>query len=81
MPQANRDSCSLAYVIEQRRHGDIASGSDKVDYQTQPAVNEKDDSSRQHGEEIKHTVILALRRGDVSIRSIISGFPRAKATT
>jgi hypothetical protein len=55
MPQAKRDSCSLAYVIEQSRHSDIASGSDKVDYQTQPAVNEKDDSSRQYCDQIKDT--------------------------
>jgi hypothetical protein len=55
MPRVTRDSCSLAYVIEQSRHSDIASGSDKVDYQTQPAVNEKDDSSRQYCDQIKDT--------------------------
>jgi len=55
MPRATRDSCSLAYVIEQSGHSDIASSSDKVDYQTQPAVNEKDDSSRQYCDQIKDT--------------------------
>jgi hypothetical protein len=41
--------------LEERRHSDIATGRDEVDYQTHPAVNEKHDAAHQYGDQIKDT--------------------------
>jgi len=56
-------ACSHRQVIEESGNSDIATGCDEVDYQTQPAVNEEDDSSRQYGDQIKENRNSRLEKG------------------
>jgi hypothetical protein len=44
-----------AQLIEESRHSDIANARDEIEDQTQPAVSEEDDYSRQYGDQIKNT--------------------------